>query len=341
MMHQRNVGFRFKISVVVMAFDRTKYIRDAIKSVLLQTLNREFFEVVVIKNFSDLDIDNYIDSAGYISILSSDRGIGAKIVQACDVCKGDYIAILEDDDIFHPKKLEIIHNFLNAYPEINYLHNELIKFSCEKDLFDIDRYEQTPNSSRGPQVIKPITPNDINNLYNSRSYFNLSSIVFKKDIILKYRSLILECRLNVDVALFYLNIMLGSTFCITEIPLTYYRVHSSASNSEDLPYLQFIYNKQNFYLNFRDTFIKLQKENHNVTLQPFLRCELAQQSLLLLILSNSVKLNKSILREGKKCLICTKFHRIKLNFALFLLSVFAFFEPGQAIFMLYILAKFF
>ncbi|MEM3811936.1 MAG: glycosyltransferase [Thermoplasmata archaeon] len=48
------------ISVIITAYNRKEYLLDAIKSVINQTLNRGFYEIIVVKNFHDKDIDNYI-----------------------------------------------------------------------------------------------------------------------------------------------------------------------------------------------------------------------------------------------------------------------------------------
>ncbi|MEM0143780.1 MAG: glycosyltransferase [Candidatus Parvarchaeum sp.] len=48
------------ISVVVIAYNRKKFIRKALLSVLAQTISKSMYEIIVIKGFKDKEIDNFI-----------------------------------------------------------------------------------------------------------------------------------------------------------------------------------------------------------------------------------------------------------------------------------------
>ncbi len=48
------------ITVIIVAYKRKEYIIEAIKSALNQTLNKEYYEIIVIKNFIDKNIDTLI-----------------------------------------------------------------------------------------------------------------------------------------------------------------------------------------------------------------------------------------------------------------------------------------
>ena len=61
------------ISVIILAYTRKDFLFDAIKSAINQTLNRNLYEIIVIKNFQDETIDDFIRDNGITSVLSLDH----------------------------------------------------------------------------------------------------------------------------------------------------------------------------------------------------------------------------------------------------------------------------
>ena len=63
------------ISVIIIAYKRKEFLLNAIKSVVNQTLETKYYQIIVIKNFTDNTIDNYIKNKKVIGIVSSEEGI--------------------------------------------------------------------------------------------------------------------------------------------------------------------------------------------------------------------------------------------------------------------------
>jgi len=61
------------ISVIITAYNRKEYLLNAIKSVINQTLDKKYYEIIVIKNFNDKNIDDFINENKIISIISNQR----------------------------------------------------------------------------------------------------------------------------------------------------------------------------------------------------------------------------------------------------------------------------
>jgi len=59
------------ISVIVTAYNRREFIRDAIKSVINSTLPEGEYELVVVKNFRDEYVDNIVKKIGGKSIFTN------------------------------------------------------------------------------------------------------------------------------------------------------------------------------------------------------------------------------------------------------------------------------
>ena len=86
------------ISVVINAYDRKKYLMDAIRSVLDQTLDRKYYEVIVIKNFVESQLDDFIDKNCEKKLYFENPIYGARLKEALSQARGEVICLLEDDD---------------------------------------------------------------------------------------------------------------------------------------------------------------------------------------------------------------------------------------------------
>ena len=82
------------ITVIIAAYNRKAFLKEAIASALDQTLPRSKYEIVVIKNFRDKDIDSYIKKNHLKSVLSNTASNGGFIVDAFKKSRGDVICFL-------------------------------------------------------------------------------------------------------------------------------------------------------------------------------------------------------------------------------------------------------
>ncbi len=69
------------ISVIVTAYNRKEFLKEALASAVNQDLNRDFYEIICIKNFKDANIDSYIKENNIINIVEDNRKIGEYIYQ--------------------------------------------------------------------------------------------------------------------------------------------------------------------------------------------------------------------------------------------------------------------
>jgi len=109
------------ISVIITAYNRKKYLLGAVRSALDQTLPKDLYEVIVVKNFRDEYIDRQLEKRGVINLYSDDASQGGKVRDALRVARGDVISLLEDDDEFLPEKLERVYAAFRD--SVDYYHN--------------------------------------------------------------------------------------------------------------------------------------------------------------------------------------------------------------------------
>jgi len=96
------------VSVVVTTYNRKKYLKQTIDSILNQTYDN--FELIVVDNFSDYDVHAFIKSFGDNRImLLQNKNNGMYVINrnlGLIKAQGDYIAFSDDDDWWIPTKLE-------------------------------------------------------------------------------------------------------------------------------------------------------------------------------------------------------------------------------------------
>lgn len=109
------------ISVLMTAYNREKYIGDAIQSVLNSSY--ENFELIIVDDFS---IDNTISIAkqyaakdNRIKIYCNNRNIGqfANRNKAASYAKGEFLKYVDSDDLIYPYTLKMMVEFMQQFPD--------------------------------------------------------------------------------------------------------------------------------------------------------------------------------------------------------------------------------
>ena len=97
-----------KVSVILPTYDRPEYLRKAVDSVGSQTY--ENVELVVVDDHSPTPAAETLDEVDGVEIRivrhEENRGANEARNTGIDAADGRYIAFLDDDDTWHPKKLE-------------------------------------------------------------------------------------------------------------------------------------------------------------------------------------------------------------------------------------------
>jgi len=105
-----------KASVVIPVYNAEAFIAETIESALNQTISEH--EVIVVNDGSTDDSEKEIlRFAGRIVYISREnRGVSASRNEGALIAKGEYIAFLDQDDLFMPEKLERMSSFLDSNP---------------------------------------------------------------------------------------------------------------------------------------------------------------------------------------------------------------------------------
>jgi glycosyltransferase involved in cell wall biosynthesis len=106
------------ISVVIPFYNRERYIDEAIQSVLAQTLQP--LEIILVNDCSREASRRFLDRYNNTcTIIDLPRNIGLAGARNAGMlaARGTFIALLDDDDMWLPHKLEVQRRYLDAHPE--------------------------------------------------------------------------------------------------------------------------------------------------------------------------------------------------------------------------------
>ena len=106
------------ISVVIPLYNKEKSIRSTIESVLAQT--HTDFEIVVVDDGStdnSINVINEISDSRIRLIKKVNGGVSSARNEGVLEAKGEYVAFLDGDDLWHPLYLETLNQLILDYPD--------------------------------------------------------------------------------------------------------------------------------------------------------------------------------------------------------------------------------
>ncbi|MGA8542563.1 MAG: glycosyltransferase family A protein [Thermoplasmata archaeon] len=218
-------------SVVVTAYRRRTFLRGAVQSVLDQTLAHAEFEVIVLKDFADPEIDSWLATLGpSVRNVTEDLPlVGQMLVRGGELARGDVVCFLDDDDRFRPEKLAGLRALFREDARLGLVHNAF-------DAIDVDghrlpqweRFRPQPPTSEtwGPDRGRVRFPW----LHRYGGYVNVSSMAIRTSIVRRWSSWLARVPASQDVVLFALALASDVNVRVDASRWSEYRVHSSTSH---------------------------------------------------------------------------------------------------------------
>lgn len=296
-------------TVIVTAHKRKAFIKDAIKSIMENSLSPT--EIVVVKNFNDSEIDSFLGAYHINNIYTDDETLGGKISLGISQSSGDIIFFLEDDDLFSKDKIrEVIYKF-SEY-DIGFYHNAQEIFSDKA----IGSYSSTDN--RGFVYYSDIDSLKLKKLlFKFKAGFNVSSIVINRDLAMSCIDLLRNVKITVDTFLLFCAIENKLPVMIDFRRLTHYRVLTSQSGNMEV-------NISLFKMQYEDALYFKRIFNSKV-LKDFIEMSVIQRGLIYKMLSKEISKGEALIDVIKNLKYSFKYPN-KWNFflqGLSLISVFS------------------
>lgn len=105
------------VSIVIPTFNQPQFLIEALQSVFAQTF--EDYEIIVVNDGSTDKTQKVLEQfEDRIRLISQEnQGIGRARNRGMDEARGQYIAFLDHDDLWHPRKLDAQVKFLKRNPD--------------------------------------------------------------------------------------------------------------------------------------------------------------------------------------------------------------------------------
>lgn len=200
------------VSIVMAAWNAERWIGDAISSVLGQT--HEEWELLVADDGSDDGTAEVVRAARdeRISLLSAEhQGVLALVRnRALAVASGSAIALLDADDVWEPRKLELQLEVLRDHSDVGLVHTGA--YLVEDD---------------GPTAAPPSRQVTFRSLLDENTIYS-SSVLFRRELLDRYGPFDPHPALHgsPDYDL-WLRLFPRTTFALLPEPLLGYRVHAA------------------------------------------------------------------------------------------------------------------
>lgn len=114
-----------EVAVVVAAYRRDRYLRDAVRSVLWQTIGRDRLELVTLKDQRRDDLDAELASVSDQLLIDPEPRVGAWLLRAVRATRAPLVAFLDDDDEFEPDRLAHVLDVFRERPDVVFYRNRV------------------------------------------------------------------------------------------------------------------------------------------------------------------------------------------------------------------------
>jgi len=268
------------ISVIITAYNRKQYLLQAVSSVLNQKLDRRLYEIIVLKNFKDEEIDKFLEINKVINLYDTSKEIGKMQSVAIKIAKGEIISFLDDDDMFTPDKLSVTFRIFTMCDKIDFYHNGRIIITDHHDNISFD------NIGRAFMYYIRSRKNkcDINKVFNIISALNASSITVSRRLALKGINILEKVKRVQDLFWFWFACEHGKILLVDNRPLTIYRLHTSNVSAKLGSFFDAIIDVKNLRDHFHESY---QKDVWFLVLS----------NLLWFVIENNIKIPKNIIKN--------------------------------------------
>ncbi len=119
-----------RVSVIIPTYNRADLLVQAVDSVHMQSMKD--MEIIVVDDGSNVPVVEKIPPSSNLHIIRQENsGLNAARNSGLKVAQGDFIALLDDDDLWFPYKTEIQLAVMERYPEVSFVFSDFTVFNYE------------------------------------------------------------------------------------------------------------------------------------------------------------------------------------------------------------------
>jgi len=215
-------SIRESCSIVVTAWRRREFLGEALASV--RSAVGSPFELVVAADFHDDDLEREVRALQGTWVVSREERWGAMVADGIRASRGSIIALLDDDDLLHPLRLQEVRRAFQEDPELGFYHNAQLVFrngdlpSFPGMFHPVDRIRISPGHRAN---------SDCERIWTRGAGYNGSSVAVRRILIKSYLDELREIRKAIPPYLFYRAWCSSLALVMDSRPLTAVRLHST------------------------------------------------------------------------------------------------------------------
>ncbi len=220
-----------RVSVLLTAYKRDDYLPFALDSLRAQSLPAEDFEVLISAQTVPSTLSRHMEGLNVRWLSPPTSDLGMTLASGLRTCQGEIVAVLDDDDMFYPRKLEVVLRTFESDPDLGYLHNNFSVVDGRGSPVDphpLYAREREAVRELGPLRLTPPDPwATLKGLPRVNLDFNGSSICFRRSIVQGRLGTLEQIPQTVEPFFFVASVLDGRPVRLDSATLTYYRVHAT------------------------------------------------------------------------------------------------------------------
>lgn len=207
-----------KVSVIIPVYNGADFLGEAIQSVLDQTYSN--FEVIIVDDASTDHTADVVKQFGdpriRYHVQAVNQGVDAARLRAINASVGEILAFLDQDDLFHPEKLQAHVTLLEKQPDVGFSYNA--RFELNHSAKTIREIWRPPRKVTLADLVLgfPIAPSDMVVRRTWVDYLDLSKepvLIHGGEYVITGRLFMSGCKFSsVDRALNYRRYHAGRRF---------------------------------------------------------------------------------------------------------------------------------
>lgn len=220
------------ISVIVPVHERTAFLEDALESIRTQTIGRKRVETILVSWEGHPLPARFCSHPVVDKLLSGPSSLGGKIALGVESASSEIVAILEDDDLFAPTKLERLHTAFSDHA-IGFVANGIRTVGEDLDRTTVPLYIEPKISLVARDDMEKVQ--SYGKLIRMGANMRLSSMAFRSSILRDSLGRLRAVRGSTDHFIFVSALTSQLGILTLTSPLTVYRVHASDSQARGSP----------------------------------------------------------------------------------------------------------
>ncbi|MGC2290136.1 MAG: glycosyltransferase, partial [Thermoplasmata archaeon] len=221
-------------SVIVICHDRRQYLRQAVESIIAQDVDRNRFEIIVVKNYKDEFIDAYLAGACVQSVLCDAKPATQKAAEGFRTSKGDVLLFLDDDDLFEPGRLKVVLSSFDDNPQLGFYRNEVTFIGADGSSLSRSLVRSfgihAPTGSPRLYIEGDERYSVGLKLAKASPEFNPSSMAIRRELFARGLPYLLRMTTTLDTILWFEALVSDASILLDNRPFTRYRIHDSNSS---------------------------------------------------------------------------------------------------------------